>query len=133
MFPFSQLLTGRSLNLLTQFVHAVGQVALKMLIFIERIEKKVAGGRSKDKTSGKEEGSEGSPPEEAPRGRAKKKKEGKKVTVDEELEMIAGGKDAEVEQELNYIQALTESHLLQKNLLSHFAPIVVQIAERFFA
>ena len=105
-----------------------------MLIFIERIEKKVAGGRSKDKTSGKEEGSEGSPPEEAPRGRAKKKKkEGKKVTVDEELEMIAGGKDAEVEQELNYIQALTESHLLQKNLLSHFAPIVVQMAERFFA
>lgn len=67
----------------------------------------------------------------------RKKKEDKKddkkdENNDEDAEMskIAGGKEAEIDHDLNILNKITEDELLQENLLSKFVPIVLSISKK---
>jgi condensin complex subunit 1 len=65
----------------------------------------------------------------------KKKKNEKTPNKDksqdgDDIQEIAGGKEAEIEYEINMLHKIVEEEILYKNLLGKFSPLIVQIAKR---
>ncbi len=92
---------------LAQLIFVIGQVALNMVIYSEKLEANL-----KKKANEKETPS-------------KKKNESK-----DDINEIVGGKEAEVELNVQLLHKLIDDEILKKNLISKFIPMIKGIAEQ---
>lgn len=90
---------------LSQLIFVVGHVALNMVVYAEKLEANL-----KKKKPGE-------------------KSPGKNKTVDD-IQEIAGGKEAEIEYDINLLHKIVEEEILYKNLLGKFSPLIVNIANQ---
>jgi condensin complex subunit 1 len=89
---------------LSQLIFVVGHVALNMVVYAEKLESNL-----------------------------KKKKNEKTPNKDksqDDIQEIAGGKEAEIEYDINLLHKIVEEEILYKNLLGKFAPLIIDIAHR---
>jgi len=100
--------------MLAQMIFVAGHIGIKMIIYIENIEKLLEKRWEKKKQK-------------------KKDARGQNEDQEEELDLIAGGGDAALEADRTFLTNVTEKTLLQKNLLSKFVPVVDKIVEHIFS
>ncbi len=89
---------------LSHLIFVVGHVALNMVVYAEKLENNL-----------------------------KKKKNEKTPNKDksqDDIQEIAGGKEAEIEYDINLLHKIVEDEILYKNLLGKFAPLIIQISQR---
>jgi hypothetical protein len=98
--------------MLAQLIFVAGHLSIKMVTYIENVERLLEKRCEKKK---------------------QKKKDSKKLNGDEdqeeELDIIAGGGDAELEADRTFLNNVMEKTLLQKNLLAKFVPIIDKIID----
>lgn len=105
---------GFSQYMLAQLLFVAGHMGIKMIIYIENVEKLLEKRAEKKKQKRKENHKEGDEDQE------------------EELDIIAGGDDKELDNDLKYLRVLQEDKLLQKNLLSKFVKMADKIIDHIF-
>ena len=98
-------------NMLAQLIFVAGHIGMKMVIFIENIEKLLEKRNEKKKQKKKES----------------KKSEAHDEEAEEELDLIAGGNDADLENDRTFLTNVLNKTLLQKNILAKFVPIIDEI------
>ncbi|CAI2367540.1 unnamed protein product [Moneuplotes crassus] len=100
--------------MLAQLLFVAGHMGIKMIIYIENVEKLLE--------------------KRAERKKQKKKEDRKDNDEDqeEELDIIAGGDDKELDNDLKYLRTLQEEKLLQRNLLSKFVKVTDKIIEHIY-
>ena len=97
--------------MLAQLIFVAGHIGMKMVIFIENIEKLLEKRNEKKKQKKKES----------------KKSEAHDEEAEEELDLIAGGNDADLENDRTFLTNVLNKTLLQKNILAKFVPIIDEI------
>lgn len=90
---------------LSQLIFVVGHVALNMVVYAEKLESNLKK-KKHEKTPNKDK------PQE------------------DDIQEIAGGKEAEIEYDINLLHKIVEEEILYKNLLGKFAPLIIDIAHR---
>ena len=100
-------------NMLSQLIFVAGHIGIKMVIFIENIEKLLEKRNEKKKQKKKES----------------KKSEAAEDEAEEELDLIAGGNDADLENDRTFLINVLNKTLLQKNILSKFVPVIDEIVK----
>lgn len=93
---------------LSQLLFIVGHVALKLLVYVSNIENelkrlKIEGEKKQEEHSKEQEGNE--------------------------LDKVYGGLEAEYERKMDQLHNIVETSILNQNLLSNYAPIVLQIIQ----
>ena len=89
---------------LSHLIFVVGHVALNMVVYAEKLENNLKKKKS-EKTPNKDKSQD-------------------------DIQEIAGGKEAEIEYDVNLLHKIVEDEILYKNLLGKFAPLIIQIAQR---
>jgi condensin complex subunit 1 len=100
-------------HMLTQVIFVSGHLAIKMLVYIESIDKLLEKRHQRNKMT----------------KRAKTCEEGGDAAEEDELDQISGVDDAALEKDKEFFRNITEVTLIQKNILSKIVPIVLNIIE----
>ena len=97
--------------MLAQLIFVAGHLSLKMMIYIENVEKLLEKRAEKKKQKKKDN------------------RRGNNVDQDDELDIIAGGDDKDLDNDLKFLKVVQEDKLLEKNLLSKFVKIEDRIID----
>ncbi len=89
---------------LSHLIFVVGHVALNMVVYAEKLESNLKK-KKNEKTPNKDK-------------------------TQDDIQEIAGGKEAEIEYDINLLHKIVEEEILYKNLLGKFAPLIIQISQR---
>ena len=93
--------------MLAQLIFAAGHLAVKMIVYIENVTRILEKRNEKKKNN----------------------LQNPESNEDNELLLIAGGSDADLEADKTFLHNITEKTLLQKNLLAKFVPVVETIVK----
>ncbi len=96
---------------LAQLLFVVGHVGMKMVIHFEKVEEQVRAKYRKDAAVVREQ-------------------KGKEDKVEDELDQVGGGKEAETEKDLRDLKAICERMLDRTNLLGLYVPILENLAKQ---
>ena len=94
---------------LAQLIFVIGHVALNMVIYSEKLE-----------TNLKKKAMENS---------SSKQRKSEINTTKDDINEIAGGKEAEIEFNVQLLHKLIDEEILKKNLISKFTPMIIKIAQ----
>lgn len=99
---------------LAQFLFLIGHIALNLFIYCEKLELNL---KKKNENQNTTDGD---------------KKDNNAENIENEIDKIGGGKEAEIEYDIFLLQKLIEDDLLYNSVIAKFTPLVTNIAESIF-
>ena len=99
-------------DMLAQLIFVAGHMSTKMIIYFENVEKLLEKRAEKKKQKKKAE-----------------RRANEDEDQDDELDIIAGGDDKDLDNDLKFLKTIQEDKLLEKNLLSKFVKVVDKIID----